>query len=114
MVKRANCKELIAPLDFARQIGVSHSVLYRAIASGRISTYTSSGARLRPGAGARGKFVWPDEARQEWETNRCKERGGGGATLMAARTRKIKADAALRELQLSVKQGELVPAEAVT
>jgi hypothetical protein len=107
--------KLISAKAFAGRLGVSHSVVYRAIATGRVKAYCRDGNPLR--AGARGaKFVRPAEAERQWREGRAMpRRGEDEPTLIEARRRKLAADAALLEIRLAQRRRELIPkAEAIT
>jgi hypothetical protein len=104
-------QKLITTAKFAEEQAVSETTVRQAIKTGRLRIYDAAG-KLLPAETKGRKYLKPSEARRQWEENRCKERQSrGGATLPAARARKAAADAALRELQLRIKQGEFIPAE---
>ena len=94
----ARGKETMKPIsqrEYARQRGVRHSAVQRAISEGRITTLPD------------GK-IDPELADRQWAENTITPSGDGG-TLLRARTVYMVSKARLADMQLKNLSGELIP-----
>src|SRR5262245_41839499 len=107
-------EKLVTAGKLAEELSVSETAVRRAVRTGRLTAYGKDGAPLPSETKVRPKFLRLREAKKQWEASRFKAAPGKDepGTLVEARARKVAADAAMQELRLRVRRGELIDKEA--